>query len=440
MAFTGGPIPLVGVASSALASQFQTSPTASPLVNFALNQNTGTDIFRSAGLNMFGGQNLLNSQITSQLPATLNQDVNDQIFTTVKNSSSSLQFLGTTIYSQTSRSATRDPVFGGGGGRGRTDSFVAPATGYNRLFPGGGDEPSADYGGNSFTLSEVTFSILPANSGPQQFGLSQSVNNPTMMTTMAFGQSQGDTVPSIEGLDYDAFNVKKVTAMLPTAQFTALKFNPASYSEDLLKSPLSPGYFVDSTGGWTFTTAPGSVSWTSNAKGARVDIFGTNRPPVVSGTRGMRDLSLGDALIEGFSRNKTVEYKIQQLESLMNYSLNTQAGFVNVPVYQVKASDKSYGAGEGGSDGGYFIMTSVEVKETMRDLRGNSTRAKVDVSFVQVPAYQVDSGRDQASSKTPGGLQQPVADAVNQGAKGPEASLTRQGITGPAGYKAPGGK
>jgi hypothetical protein len=210
---------------------------------------------------MFGGQNLLNSQITSQLPATLNQDVNNQVFTTVKNSSSSLQFLGTTVYSQTSRSASRDPV------RGRTDSFVAPATGYNRLFPGGGDEPSADYGGNSFTLSDVTFSILPANSGPQQFGLSQSVNNPTMMTTMAFGQSQGDTVPNIEGLDYDAFNVKKVTEMLPTAQFTTLKFNPESYSDDLLKSPLSPGYFVDSTGGWTFTTAPGSVSWSSSAKG-----------------------------------------------------------------------------------------------------------------------------------------------------------------------------
>jgi hypothetical protein len=420
--FTGGPVPLVGVASSALASQFQSSPTASPLVNFALSQGTGTDIFKIAGLNMFGGQNLLNSQITSQLPATLNQDVNNQVFTTVKNSSSSLQFLGTTVYSQTSRSASRDPV------RGRTDSFVAPATGYNRLFPGGGDEPSADYGGNSFTLSDVTFSILPANSGPQQFGLSQSVNNPTMMTTMAFGQSQGGTVPNIEGLDYDVSNTLKVTEMLPTAQFTTLKFNPESYSDDLLKSPLSPGYFVDSTGGWTFTTAPGSVSWSSNAKGSRVDVFGTNRPPVVSGTRGMRDLSLGDALIEGFSRNKTVEYKIQQLESLMNYSLNTQAGFVNVPVYQVKASDKSYGAGEGGSDGGYFIMTSVEVRETMRDLRGNSTRAKVDVSFVQVPAYQVDSGRDQASSKTPGGLQQPVADAVNQGATGPGASLTRQGI------------
>jgi hypothetical protein len=153
----------------------------------------------------------------------------------------------------------------------------------------------------------------------------------------------------------------------------------------------------------------------------------------------MRDLSLGDALIEGFSRNKTVEYKIQQLESLMNYSLNTQAGFVNVPVYQVKASDKVYGAGEGSSDGGYFIMTSVEVKEMMRDLRGNSTRAKVDVSFVQVPAYQVDSGRDQASSKTPGGLQQPVADVVNQGVK-PEASLVRQKILERAGYKPPGGK
>jgi len=33
----------------------------------------------------------------------------------------------------------------------------------------------------------------------------------------------------------------------------------------------------------------------------------------------------------------------------------------------------------------------------MRDLRGDATRAYVDISFMEVPEYQVNSGRDLAS-------------------------------------------
>jgi hypothetical protein len=104
----------------------------------------------------------------------------------------------------------------------------------------------------------------------------------------------------------------------------------------------------------------------------------------------MRDLSLGDALVEGFQRNVTVEDKVAALEALMNYQLNASDGFVKVPVYQVKANDKAYG-------NGYFIIRDVKVKETMRDLKGNTTRAYVDISLMQVPEYQVNSGRDLAS-------------------------------------------
>jgi hypothetical protein len=119
-------------------------------------------------------------------------------------------------------------------------------------------------------------------------------------------------------------------------------------------------------------------------------MFGTNNPPVVAGSRGMRDLSLGNALVEGFVRNVMVEDKVAALEALMNYQLNASDGFVNVPVYQVKANDKTYG-------NGFFIIKDVKVKETMRDLKGNTTRAYVDISLMQVPEYQVNSGRDLAS-------------------------------------------
>jgi hypothetical protein len=147
---------------------------------------------------------------------------------------------------------------------------------------------------------------------------------------------------------------------------------------------------------WTFITAPEDISWTTANQANRVDIFGTNNPPVVSGSRGMRDLTLGNALVEGFVRGKQVEDKVLALENLMNYSMNPGDGFVSVPVYQVWANKKGYG------NKGYFVIKDVRVKEAMRDLTGKATRAYVDISLMQVPSYQVNSGRDQASTTTAG--------------------------------------
>jgi hypothetical protein len=96
-----------------------------------------------------------------------------------------------------------------------------------------------------------------------------------------------------------------------------------------------------------------------------------------------------------------VEGKIKALENLMNYGANSSDGFVSVPVYQFWANKKKYGAPmEGGK--GFFIIKDVRVSEEMRDLRGDTTRAKVDISLMQVPEYQVNSGRDQASAVTTG--------------------------------------
>ena len=163
-----------------------------------------------------------------------------------------------------------------------------------------------------------------------------------------------------------------------------LKFNPNAFSPGL--DLTAPG-----GGGWTFICAPEDISWDTSNAVQRIGIFGTNNPPVVSGSRGMRDLTLGNALVEGFIRNVTVESKISALENLLNYNLNSSDGFVSVPVYQVWANQKAYG------NSGYFILKDVRVKESMRDLTGNATRATVDVSLMEVPEYQVNSGRDLAS-------------------------------------------
>jgi hypothetical protein len=147
---------------------------------------------------------------------------------------------------------------------------------------------------------------------------------------------------------------------------------------------------------WKFICAPEEISWETTMQADRVQIFGANQAPVISGVKGMRDLTLNNAVVEGFSRGKTVEDKIIMLESMLDMTLDTQKKYVQVPVYRVSANSKIYG--QGLSDGGFFIIKSIKIQEKMRDLSGVTTRAMVDISLIQVPPYQVDSGRDIASS------------------------------------------
>ena len=186
---------------------------------------------------------------------------------------------------------------------------------------------------------------------------------------------------SISGIGKEAFSTP-----LKDLKFDA---NPPISIADAYSGKFNLSDSVQDAG-WSFITAPKNISWDIANQATRIDIFGTNSPPVVAGSRGMRDLSLSESLVEGFVRGVTIEGKIAALEKLMNYKLNQTDGFVSVPVYQVTANDKVYG-------NGFFIIKDVKIKEEMRDIKGNATRAYVDISLMEVPEYQVNSGRDQAS-------------------------------------------
>jgi hypothetical protein len=188
------------------------------------------------------------------------------------------------------------------------------------------------------------------------------------------------TTSELFGIDYKFANKLNLSS-INYNKVNSLTFNPLAFD---------PNINILRDAGWSFITAPENVSWDVANQANRVDIFGTNSPPVVAGTRGMRDLSLGNSLVEGFVRGVTVEGKIAALENLMNYDLNPTDGFVSVPVYQVTANDKVYG-------NGFFIIKDIKIQEKMRDLKGDATRALVDISLMEVPEYQVNSGRDQAS-------------------------------------------
>jgi hypothetical protein len=216
------------------------------------------------------------------------------------------------------------------------------------------------------------------------------------------------TTETIPGIDYKSagkFNLSNIDFN----KASSLTFNPIAFDPSV---NLAGG---NSQAGWTFITAPEDISWDVNNQANRIDIFGTNNPPVVSGSRGMRDLTLGNSLVEGFIRNVTVEDKIAALEDLMNYKINQTDGFVSVPVYQIWANEKAYG-------NGYFIIRDIRVKESMRDLKGNATRAHVDITLLEVPEYQVNSGRDQATSATAGARSAFISAAQKTGTTGSVAA------------------
>lgn len=163
---------------------------------------------------------------------------------------------------------------------------------------------------------------------------------------------------------------------------------------DLLTNPAAGGNATS----FTFITAPGQVSYSQGAEINQVSIFGANNPPLTVAGRNAGELQLSDALMEGFILGKQVEQSLDDLFQMQEVVLDSEKGFVNVPVYSVFAgaevgSGKSYGE---------YVIENIEVEEEMRDLTGKATRAKVSVSFRQVPKYQINTGVDQASATTGG--------------------------------------
>lgn len=267
---------------------------------------------------------------------------------------------------------------------------------------------------------------------------------------MANAFTYGQTLPPsfIDGTTVGGVKLEALTGANAAATYKdAFGLAPGETPDFGVAPPSAAG----EQAGWTFICAPEDISWNIANASNRVEIFGTNNPPVTAGTKGMRDLSLNNSLVEGFVRKVTVEAKIASLEKLLLYSLNSSDGFVSVPVYEVWANSKSYGGSSGSA--GYFIFKDIKVNEKLRDLKGNTTRATVDVSFTQVPAYQVNTGRDSASettggknskllqnqAKTPAGQaaaqKAQVANQANKGVPGKTAGAAAPTSTGTGGQK-----
>jgi hypothetical protein len=248
MAFEGGPLSVVGITPSyitGLATQTASSGVAQSLgqiwqgsgqsfagsagqalggalagtaVNIALNSALGTNVVGPQGLSLNSGANILASTITPFVTSSVAGAVNQNIQQSLKSAGAFgpiLSNIGTSLVNQ-AFNGLGNAIFGA------TDT----ATNY-KMFPGGGDEPPADYGGSSYTLSDVVFSLQPANQGPQAFGDAQSYSLPKSITTLPFNELS--SMPLLAGSP--TANTLKQSAMvngLSKAKVSVSNFNTST--------------------------------------------------------------------------------------------------------------------------------------------------------------------------------------------------------------------
>jgi hypothetical protein len=191
---------------------------AGSAVNIALNSTLGTNVVGPQGFSLSSGANILASTVTPYVTGNVAAGINQQIQQSLKGAGAFgpiLTNLGTQVVNQAFNGLT-DAIFGA------TDT----ATNY-KMFPGGGGEPSADYGGSSYTLTDVVFSLQPANQGPQAFGDAQSYSLPKSITTLPFNQLS--SMPLLAGSP--TANTLKQSAMvngLSKAKVSVSNFNTSS--------------------------------------------------------------------------------------------------------------------------------------------------------------------------------------------------------------------
>lgn len=154
---------------------------AGSAVNIALNSAFSTNVVGPQGFSLTSGANILASTITPYVTSSVAAGINQQIGQSLKGAGAFgpiLGNLGTQAVNQVFNGITNS-IFGAanpGAGGGNATNY--------KMFPGGGDEPPADYGGSTYTLTDVVFSLRRANVGPQQDGDAQTANSPKTETTI----------------------------------------------------------------------------------------------------------------------------------------------------------------------------------------------------------------------------------------------------------------
>jgi len=251
MAFTGGPLSMIGIVPS-FTNNLGEQTSSSGIVQ-AQNQ-----VWQGAGQAFSGqpGQPLTGDLTGSVINVALNPDTLGNVAGLAAGNNlqapSVGQFLSGTqafgMNNQIGQSLGAAGAFGalmsvGGsaalsalGGASSAVSSVASAligAANYIMFPGGGGEGPSNFAGVSYTLQDVTFSLQPANKGPQTFGTSSANSVPTTSTTLP--ANQYTSMPPLAGSP--TANALKSTAM--TGDLSMQNFVPSvNNSLTFSSSPL----------------------------------------------------------------------------------------------------------------------------------------------------------------------------------------------------------
>ena len=243
MAFTGGPLNMVGIVpsfTSNLGEQtsslgvvqaqnqvwqgagqaFSGGPgqpltgalTGSP-INIALNADSVSGL---NGLDV--GNNVQAPSLTKFLSGTQAFSLNNQLGNSLGAAGAfgSLLSLG----GSAALSAASGALSGLEGTVGEVAGALVGAVNYI-MFPGAGGEGASNYSGVPYTLQDVTFSLQPANRGPQSFGSESAKTNPVSSTTLP--ANQYTSMPPLAGSP--TANALKSTAM--TGDLSIQNFVPS---------------------------------------------------------------------------------------------------------------------------------------------------------------------------------------------------------------------
>ena len=203
MAFTSGPIPLIGISTAPFANN-----AINTTLNVGLSSVLGETVSKEVGLDLTAGSNILKSQVTPFLTASVSQALNQQVSQSLRGAGP----LGPAL-SQIAAQATTalgQNILGGlfGATSGSWNGVSDPT----QQWPGaGGNESEANYSGKAYTTGtggpDVVFSIQPANAGPQSFG-SGAFDTSLAFTSMPLN-NYTDNLPNSTSKAFDpAFTAK----------------------------------------------------------------------------------------------------------------------------------------------------------------------------------------------------------------------------------------
>jgi len=265
MAFTPGPVSMVGVSPSVpinLAGGQKTNiktqiyqgfgsaintainqtlqgGQSQDIVNIGVNAAVGTAVNIATGLNLFKATGLPASAITSLVPSLLSGNINNILSDTINSAGGFANLLQNNFIGGSFGNALG--TLGGflGGTRAQTGEDWG-----EKEFPGAGaeGEAPANYNKNRYTLgangADVVFTLTRAHRGPQEDAAAAASNTPTIGNTVGANQFlSSHKIPSFASPAFAPSVLAKQKSMLGGNLFNTSAYTGGSYT---LPSNIAP--------------------------------------------------------------------------------------------------------------------------------------------------------------------------------------------------------